>query len=77
VLEGLKKLSIANNEGTSYYDYWFKSAEQSLSGRGKMGSLVGASDEVKNSGATDNSLNDYAVCLTSLGSYDTQAPHRA
>jgi cytokinesis protein len=35
--------------------------EQSLSGRGKMGSLVGASEEVKRAGGIDSSLNDYAV----------------
>jgi len=33
-----------------------------LSGRGKMGSLVGASEEVRR-GGMDSSLNDYAVCL--------------
>lgn len=35
--------------------------EQSLSGRGKMGSLVGASEEVKRTGGVDSSLNEYAV----------------
>lgn len=37
--------------------------EQSLSGRGKMGSLVGASEEVKRTGGVDSSLNEYAVCF--------------
>jgi len=35
--------------------------ESSLSGRGKMGSLVGASEEVKRTGGVDSSLNEYAV----------------
>lgn len=43
------------------YDYWFKSMEQALSGRGKMGSLVGASEEVKRAGGIDINLNEYAV----------------
>lgn len=60
VLNGLDALSHANGEiGT--YDYWFKSLESTLGGRGKMGSLVGASEEVKKAGAVDTSLNDYAV----------------
>ncbi len=59
VLQGLDALSAANNE-TGRYDFWFKSFELSLGGRGKMGSLVGASSEVRNAG-TDSSLNDYAV----------------
>lgn len=35
--------------------------EQALSGRGKMGSLVGASEEVRRAGGVDSSMNDYAV----------------
>lgn len=61
VIAGLEALSSSNNEGTGCYDYWFKSMESSLSGRGKMGSLVGASDEVKRTGGIDTSLNEYAV----------------
>ncbi len=30
---------------------------------GKMGSLVGASEEVKRTGGVDSSLNEYAVCF--------------
>jgi len=33
-----------------------------LSGRGKMGSLVGASEDVKRAGA-ESSLNEYTVSL--------------
>lgn len=36
--------------------------EQALAGRGKMGSMVGASDEVKRAAGVDLSLNEYAVC---------------
>lgn len=38
--------------------------EHSLSGRGILGSRVGASEEVKKTGGIDSSLNEYAVCLT-------------
>ncbi|PPQ66836.1 hypothetical protein CVT26_009615, partial [Gymnopilus dilepis] len=61
VVAALEALSLANNESGGSYDYWFKSMEQTLSGRGKMGSLVGASEEVKRTGGVDSSLNDYAV----------------
>lgn len=60
VLAALEALSASNSEGGTPYDYWFKSLEMALMGRGKMGSLVGASDEVKRSGI-DSSLNEYAV----------------
>ncbi|KAF8212513.1 hypothetical protein K438DRAFT_1663494 [Mycena galopus ATCC 62051] len=61
VVAALEALSSANGEGGGCYDYWFKSVELSLSGRGKMGSLVGASDEVKKTGGIDTNLNEYAV----------------
>jgi cytokinesis protein len=61
VIAGLEALSASNNEGSGCYDYWFKSMESSLSGRGKMGSLVGASEEVKRTAGVDSSLNEYAV----------------
>lgn len=64
VVSALETLSSSNNEGGGCYDYWFKSMEHSLSGRGKMGSLVGASVEVRTAGI-DSSLNEYAVSLSS------------
>lgn len=51
---------MSNNETGGCFDYWFKSMDVALSGRGKMGSLVGASEEVRR-GGIDSSLNDYAV----------------
>lgn len=62
VVAGLEAVSTSNNEGQGPYDYWFKSLEQALTGRGKMGSLVGASDEVKKSAGMEQNLNEYAVC---------------
>ena len=61
VIAGLESLSTSHNEGEDCFAYWFKTMEQSLSGRGKMGSLVGASEEVRRGGSNDSSLNEYAV----------------
>ena len=62
VLAALEALSSQNESG-GCYDSWFKSLEHSLSGRGMMGSLVGASEEIKRTGGIDSSLNEYAVCF--------------
>lgn len=64
VLTGLEALSTSNNEPNDPYAYWFKSLEMTLSGRGKMGSLVGASEEARRAGGLESSLNDYAVSST-------------
>ena len=61
VLASLDALSQANDH-PGRYDYWFKSLAATLNGCGKMGSLVGASDEVRhNVGPMESNLNDYAV----------------
>ncbi|KAG5221513.1 armadillo-type protein [Salix suchowensis] len=60
VVSALEALSTTQNE-SGCYQYWFRALEITLAGRGKMGSLVGASDEVKKSGAVEASLNEYAV----------------
>ncbi len=61
VINALSTLSDDNHERGSCYSYWFKSLEQALIGRGKMGTFVGASEEVKRHGGHDPSLNDYTV----------------
>ena len=61
VLEALEMLSTSNGEPASSYAYWFKSLEPVLSGRGKMGTRVGASEEVKKIAGQDASLNEFAV----------------
>jgi hypothetical protein len=45
--------------------------EYSLSGRGKMGSLVGASEEIRKTGGIDSSLNEYAVRPNPYSSHAT------
>lgn len=63
-IAALENLSIQNKEGDSAYAFWFRNMVTTLSGRGKMGSLVGASQEFrKNAGGIDSSLNEYAVSL--------------
>lgn len=61
MVTALTVLSDNNNESGGPYSFWFKSMESSLAGRGKMGSMVGASEEVRRAAGVDSSLNDYAV----------------
>ncbi|KIJ69530.1 hypothetical protein HYDPIDRAFT_106175 [Hydnomerulius pinastri MD-312] len=61
VFHGLAALSQANCDTTGCYDYWFQSLEAALRGRGKMGSLVGASEEIKRTGGNDAILTEYAL----------------
>ena len=60
VIAGLETLSAANDT-SGPYTFWFKSLEAALSGRGKMGSLVGASEDIRKNAGVDSNLNDYAV----------------
>ncbi|KAG8813865.1 hypothetical protein FRC17_001400, partial [Serendipita sp. 399] len=59
VLKAVDALSAANNQ-TGRYDFWFQSLITTLSGRGKMGSLVGASQDVRKHGGQDATLTEYA-----------------
>jgi cytokinesis protein len=61
VTGALGTVSITNNVGSSPYAYWFASFESSISGRGKMGSLVGASEESRMKAVTERIINEYAV----------------
>ena len=61
VTGALEAVSLTNLAGSSPYAYWFTSFEKSISGRGKMGSLVGASEEVRRNAATESNINEYAV----------------
>lgn len=63
VVDALEALSIANSEAPNCYAFWFKSLETALAGRGKMGTLVGASEEIRKNGGIESSLNEYAVRL--------------
>lgn len=63
VLKGLEELRKHRGD-LSMFQAWLKDLEQTVDGRGRMGSLVGASDELKRLGvynAPDNHLMEYAV----------------
>ncbi|KAH7908026.1 armadillo-type protein [Hygrophoropsis aurantiaca] len=90
VLQAFEALSAANSDPPSSepggcYDYWFKSFETALIGRGKMGSLVGASDEIKKGTGNDSSLVDYALAnmfvlvriLDAIEDLEVRIHHRA
>lgn len=55
VLAGLSQLKQHLNE-VSRFDAWFSVVEQTLAGRGKFGSLVGASDDLRSGGVSIESL---------------------
>ena len=64
IIQGLENLTNENHERGNCYTYWFKSLEQTLSGRGRMGTTVGASEEMKRFGQLDGSLSEFTVrCL--------------
>lgn len=63
VLKGLDKLS-EHLGAFGRFDAWLKLLEATLDGRGRMGSLVGASEDVKRlggSGTPDSHLGDFAL----------------
>ncbi|CAO3596601.1 unnamed protein product [Absidia cylindrospora] len=61
VLQGLEKLKDYRHE-YGRFDGWLKIVEATLDGRGRMGSLVGASEDIRRlGGAPDNQLGDYAL----------------
>ncbi|GAB7352784.1 hypothetical protein MBLNU459_g3406t1 [Dothideomycetes sp. NU459] len=61
VLQALDQLKTAQGEN-GRFDAWMRIVEVTVDGRGKMGSLVGASDEVRSGGiGMENLLMEYAV----------------
>ncbi|KDN36098.1 hypothetical protein K437DRAFT_229937, partial [Tilletiaria anomala UBC 951] len=65
VLRGFDDLKTSQGDH-GRFDAWFRVLEQTIDGRGKMGSLVGASDELKKISligpqAQESSLNEYAI----------------
>ena len=70
VLKAMDALSAANNQ-TGRYDFWFQSLLTTLSGRGKMGSLVGASQDIRKHGGTEAALTEYAVSIQLFSEFST------
>jgi cytokinesis protein len=76
VLKALDDLCHSRGEATRF-DAWFGTLESTIDGRGRMGSLVGASDEIRSlrgrekdalreaaNAGIDSGLNEYAVRLS-------------
>lgn len=63
VLRGLEQLRNTTRD-FGRFDPWFKLLETTIDGRGRMGSLVGASDDFRKlgmQGTADNHLTEYTV----------------
>ncbi|KAI9835479.1 MAG: hypothetical protein M1838_005289 [Thelocarpon superellum] len=59
------------------FDAWMRVVEVTIDGRGKMGSLVGASEELRNGGiGMENLLMEYAVATLFLLNMIIDAPER-
>lgn len=67
--------NMANENGR--FDAWMRIVEVTIDGRGKMGSLVGASEEVRSGGiGMENLLMEYAVATLVLINMLVDAPER-
>ncbi|KAK9688408.1 hypothetical protein K7432_014412, partial [Basidiobolus ranarum] len=60
VLKGLDQVKRARNHHLRF-EAWMKSLENTIDGRGILGSLVGASEEVKKSAGADRELVEYVI----------------
>ena len=65
VLKAMDALGAANNQ-TGRYDFWFQSLLTTLSDNGKMGSLVGASQDIRKHHGSEAALIEYAVSIRSF-----------
>ncbi|KAK6436212.1 hypothetical protein LTR95_007593 [Oleoguttula sp. CCFEE 5521] len=76
VLHALDHLKAQQGEN-GRFDAWMRIVEVTIDGRGKMGSLVGASDEVRSGGiGMENLLMEYAVASLFLVNMIVDAPER-
>lgn len=76
VLQALDHLKAAQGEN-GRFDAWMRLVEVTIGGRGKMGSMVGASDEVRSGGiGMENLLMEYAVATLFLVNMIIDAPER-
>lgn len=69
---------VKNQQGeNSRFDAWMRVVEVTVDGRGKMGSLVGASEELRSGGiGMENLLMEYAVATLFLINMIVDAPER-
>lgn len=76
VLQAMDQLKSAHGEN-GRFDAWMRIVEVTVDGRGKMGSLVGASDEVRSGGiGMENLLMEYAVASLLLINMVVDAPDK-
>lgn len=76
VLQALDSLKAQYNEN-GRFDAWMRIVEVTVDGRGKMGSMVGASDEVRSGGiGVENLLMEYAIATLFLINMIVDAPER-
>ncbi|KAI1322507.1 hypothetical protein F5Y16DRAFT_38353 [Xylariaceae sp. FL0255] len=74
VIQALDFVKTQQNEN-GRFDAWMRLVEVTVDGRGKMGSLVGASDEVRSGGiGMENLLMEYAVATLILINMIIDAP---
>ncbi|KAL3304502.1 cytokinesis protein sepa [Colletotrichum asianum] len=76
VIQALDSVKAQQGEN-GRFDAWMRLVEVTVDGRGKMGSLVGASDEVRSGGiGMENLLMEYAVATLILINMIVDAPER-
>ncbi|KAF2183862.1 hypothetical protein K469DRAFT_581319 [Zopfia rhizophila CBS 207.26] len=76
VLQALDNLKVQYGEN-GRFDAWMRVVEVTVDGRGKMGSMVGASDEVRSGGiGMENLLMEYAIATLFLVNMIVDAPDR-
>lgn len=74
VIQAMDQVQAHQNEN-GRFDAWMRLVEVTVDGRGKMGSLVGASDEVRSGGVgMENLLMEYAVATLILINMIIDAP---
>ncbi|PSN60242.1 FH2-domain-containing protein [Corynespora cassiicola Philippines] len=76
VMQALDNLKSVYGEN-GRFDAWMRIVEVTVDGRGKMGSMVGASDEVRSGGiGMENLLMEYAIATLFLVNMMVDAPER-
>ncbi|KAF2734912.1 FH2-domain-containing protein [Polyplosphaeria fusca] len=76
VIQALDNLKVQYGEN-GRFDAWMRITEVTIDGRGKMGSMVGASDEVRSGGiGVENMLMEYAIATLFLINMVVDAPRR-
>ncbi|KAI0144894.1 SepA/Bni1 [Pestalotiopsis sp. NC0098] len=76
VIQAMDAVKVQQNEN-GRFDAWMRLVEVTVDGRGKMGSLVGASEEVRSGGiGMENLLMEYAVATLILINMIVDAPEK-